>query len=43
VDASEEEIKASAQNDAKIKEWIKGKTIAKVVFVPRKLVNLVIK
>jgi leucyl-tRNA synthetase len=43
VDASEEEIKASAQNDAKIKEWIKGKTIAKVVYVPRKLVNLVVK
>jgi leucyl-tRNA synthetase len=42
VSASEDEIKASARNDGKIQEWTKEKTILKVIYVPRKLVNLVV-
>ncbi len=40
--ASEAEVKAAALANPKIKELIAGKTIRKVVVVPKKLVNIVV-
>jgi leucyl-tRNA synthetase len=42
VSASEDEIKNLAQHDDKIQEWTKEKTVLKVIYVPKKLVNLVV-
>jgi leucyl-tRNA synthetase len=39
--ASEDEVKAAALANPKIKELIAGKTIVKVVVVPKKLINIV--
>jgi leucyl-tRNA synthetase len=39
----EEEIKSSALNQSRIKEWLQGKEVAKVILVPGKLVNIVLK
>ncbi len=41
--ASQEDIKSQALGDAKIEEQTKGKEIKKVVVVPGKLVNIVVK
>ena len=41
-DASEEEIKNQCQNLEKIKPFLDGLTIRKIIVVPRKLVNLVV-
>ena len=41
--ASQEDIKSLALNDSKIKEQIKGQEIKKVILVPGKLVNIVVK
>jgi leucyl-tRNA synthetase len=38
----EEEIKTLAQEDDRIKQWIEGKKVSKAIYVPRKLVNLVV-
>ena len=45
VDAniSEEKAKKVAQKSEKIRKWIKGKEIVKMIFVKGKLVNIVIK
>ncbi|RMH33997.1 MAG: leucine--tRNA ligase [Acidobacteria bacterium] len=43
ADASDEDLKALAFADAKIKEYINGKEIVKVIVVPKRLVNIVIK
>jgi leucyl-tRNA synthetase len=43
VSASEDEITALALADEKIKPWIQDKEIKKVVYVPRKLVNVVVR
>ncbi|MGM8216544.1 leucine--tRNA ligase [Bacillaceae bacterium W0354] len=40
-DASKEELEEIALNHEKIKEWIEGKTVRKVIVVPGKLVNIV--
>jgi len=40
--ASEEEVKTAALDNLKINESISGKTIRKVVVVPKKLVNIVV-
>jgi leucyl-tRNA synthetase len=40
---SDEEMKQVAQNSPKIKSNIDGKTVVKVIVVPRKLVNIVVK
>lgn len=40
-DISKEELEKIALTDEKVKEWIKGKTIRKVIVVPGKLVNIV--
>lgn len=42
VNTPEEEIKILAQQDEKIKQWTKGKKVAKVIYVPQKLINLVV-
>jgi leucyl-tRNA synthetase len=42
-DYTEERIKEIAFEDSKIKEHIKGKTIVKTIYVPEKLLNIVIK
>jgi len=42
ADAAQEEVKKFALEDAKIQEFIAGKTVKRVVVVPNKLVNIVI-
>jgi len=42
VDISEEEAKELAISREKIKNWVEGKEIKKVIFVPGKLINIVI-
>ena len=39
--ASEEEVKALALGDPKVKEWLKGVSVKKVIVVPGKLVSIV--
>ena len=43
AEAKEEEIKALAQSAAKIKALTEGKQIVKVIYVPKKMLNIVIK
>jgi len=43
ADASDEEIKEGALSDEKARKWIEGKEIKKVIVVPKKLVNVVVK
>ena len=43
ADASQEDIKSQALDDSKIKEQTRGKEIKKVIVVPGKLVNIVVK
>ena len=40
-DISEEELEKEALNNERIKQWIEGKTVRKVIVVPGKLVNIV--
>ena len=40
---SEEEIEAMVMADPKVEKWLEGKKIVKKIFVPDKLVNLVVK
>ena len=40
---SDEELKSISVNEPRIKEWIQGKEIKKVIIVPKKLVNIVVK
>ncbi|MCX6764184.1 MAG: leucine--tRNA ligase [Candidatus Nealsonbacteria bacterium] len=41
-DISEEEAKELALSREKIKKWIEGKEIKKIIFVPKRLINIVI-
>jgi leucyl-tRNA synthetase len=43
VDSSAEEIKKIALSDEKAGKWIEGKEIKKVIVVPKKLVNVVVR
>ncbi len=43
ADSDEAAVKAAAMADAKVKARIEGKTVVKVIVVPGKLVNLVVK
>ena len=43
VDVSEDEVKQKAFDDANVKKWVEGKTIANVVYVPGRLLNVVVK
>ncbi|MFH2138861.1 MAG: leucine--tRNA ligase [Candidatus Omnitrophota bacterium] len=42
ADTSEAELKDKTLNDEKIKVWLQGKQIKKVVVVPKKLVNIIV-
>jgi leucyl-tRNA synthetase len=42
VDATPSELEAAAKNSEKVKPFITGKTIKKVVVLPKKLVNIVV-
>ncbi len=42
VDISEEELKARALQDEKVKQWIEGKKIHKVIVIQHRLVNIVV-
>jgi len=43
ADASEEQVTRTAQADEKVKAAVAGKNVAKIVYVPKKLVNIVVK
>jgi leucyl-tRNA synthetase len=43
AEVSREEIEAAALADAKVIEWLAGKTPVKIIVVPGKLLNLVVK
>ena len=40
---SDEELKLLSLNEPRIQEWIQDKEIKKVIIVPKKLVNIVVK
>ncbi len=42
IDTPEEEIKQLALNDEKVKKYTEGKTIKKIIYVPKRLINIVI-
>ena len=42
ADSSEEQVVRLARQDAKLSEWLRGKTPRKVIYVEKKLVNFVI-
>ena len=42
MDMKEEDIKSKVKERELIKRWIKGKKIKKIIYVPCKLVNIVI-
>jgi leucyl-tRNA synthetase len=43
ADADQAALEAAARADEKVQEWVAGKRIVKVIVVPGKLVNLVVK
>lgn len=43
IDASKEDVETAALNDERSKKYIDGKTIVKVIVVPKKIVNIVCK
>ncbi len=43
ADATEEQVKAAALAEPKIKAAVDGKAVVKIIFVPKKLLNLVVK
>jgi leucyl-tRNA synthetase len=42
VNAAEADVRALAEADEKVKTHLAGKTIRKVIFVPKRLVNFVV-
>jgi leucyl-tRNA synthetase len=40
---SEDDLKIRSLEDPKIQEWAQGKEIKKIIVIPKKLVNIVIK
>jgi leucyl-tRNA synthetase len=40
--AAEDQVRAAAESDDKVKSALSGKTVRKVVFVPRRLINFVV-
>ena len=40
--AAEDEVRAAAASDPKVKPWIDGKQLKKVVVIPKRLVNFVV-
>jgi len=42
VNTPEQEIKTLTQKDERTKQWTEGKKIVKIIYVPRKLINMVV-
>jgi leucyl-tRNA synthetase len=42
-DVTEEELRTAALNDEKIRSFIEGHEVVKVIVVPQRLVNIVVK
>jgi len=42
VSAGEAEVRAMAEQEERVKAHLAGKTVRKVVFVPRRLINFVV-
>jgi leucyl-tRNA synthetase len=42
ADISQADLEAAAKNSAKVKLFIAGKTIRKIIVVPKKLVNIAV-
>ena len=40
--AADDEVRAAAASDPKVKPWIDGKQLRKVVVIPKRLVNFVV-
>ena len=40
--SSEEDVREAVERDGKVVEWMKGKTVKKFVYVPDKIVNMVV-
>jgi leucyl-tRNA synthetase len=43
ADVSEDELKRRALEDTKVKSWVGDKTIVKVIVIPKRLVNIVVR
>ncbi|HEX7174537.1 MAG TPA: leucine--tRNA ligase [Pyrinomonadaceae bacterium] len=43
ADASEDELRSAALADERVRAWVEGKEIVKVVVVPKRLVNIVVR
>jgi leucyl-tRNA synthetase len=42
TDATEDQVKAAAFADEKVKPWLEGKQLRKAIYVPGKLLNIVV-
>jgi leucyl-tRNA synthetase len=42
ADAGEPEVRAAAENEEKVRAALAGKSLRKVVFVPKRLINFVV-
>jgi leucyl-tRNA synthetase len=42
ADADEADILVAAESAEKVRPWVEGKTVRKRLYVPKKLVNLVV-
>ena len=43
VDSSEEKVKEVSQESERIKKWFQGKEVTRVLFIPNKLINFILK
>ena len=43
VDASSDDIQAAVLADERSAKWLEGKSILKVIVVPKKIINIVVK
>jgi leucyl-tRNA synthetase len=43
VDVSEEEVRQQALEDDKVRSFTEGKSVERVIVVPRRLINVVVK
>ena len=43
VDSSEEKVKEVSQESERIKKWLQGKEVTRVLFIPNKLINFILK
>jgi len=42
ANATQPEIETAAKSSEKVKQFMDGKTIKKVIFVPRKMINFIV-